>query len=65
MLVKNLKHLLKCSSKIKQMIHFINIDEIANFNIRKYSENLIALMFGFLPTTIIQVKTATPPFHIV
>jgi hypothetical protein len=33
--------------------------------IRKYSENLIALMFGFLPTTIIQVKNPTPPFHIV
>jgi hypothetical protein len=47
------------------MIHFINIDEIANFSIRKYSENLIALMFGYLPTTIIQVKNPTPPFHIV
>jgi hypothetical protein len=26
----------------KYMIHFINIDEVAHFNIRKYSENLKA-----------------------
>jgi hypothetical protein len=38
------------------MIHFINIDEIANFNIRKYSENLIALMFGFLPGNLGQAE---------
>jgi hypothetical protein len=30
---------------LKYMIHFINIDEVANFNIRKYSENLSISIF--------------------
>ena len=28
------------------LIHFINIDEVANFNIRKYSENLTLFNFS-------------------
>jgi len=36
--------------------------ERGSFKIHYVKQSLIALMFGFSPTSIIQVKTATPPF---
>jgi len=33
------------------MIHFINIDEVANSNIRKYSENLSISIFPLRDST--------------
>jgi hypothetical protein len=33
------------------MIHFLNIDEVANFRIRKYSENLSISIFPFRDST--------------
>jgi hypothetical protein len=33
------------------MIHFINIDEVANFRIRKYSENLSISIFPLQDST--------------
>jgi len=33
------------------MIHFINIDEVANFRIRKHSENLSILSFPLQDST--------------
>ena len=46
----------------KYMIHFINIDEVANSNIRKYSENLSISIF---PLWDSMRKENIPPWHFI